>query len=141
MNTLFALWVACLPMFVVTNPQDIRDQLARKWLMVELEMNGKKYNEAWLNRQRQNGLASVLEFQKNGACQVHVYTKGPQGRTQKKTTLNKWTISEDEKTLTILTADAPPQVFTIIKVSTKKLILSMETKEEKQTFTYKVVKD
>ena len=138
MTTLIALWIACLPF---SAPDDLRDQIARKWLMIGVEMNGKKYGEEWLERQRQNGLASVLEFQKGGTCQVHVYTKGPQGRTQKKTTVNKWKLSDDNKQLTIITADAPPQVFNIVKASSKKLILMMETKEEKQIFTYKSIKD
>jgi hypothetical protein len=137
MNTLLALLLACLP----TQTEDLRSQLSRKWLMIGMEINGKKYDEKWLARQRQNGLASVLEFQKSGACQVHVYTKGPQGRSQRKTTLNKWQLSEDQTTLTILTEGAPPQVFKIIKASTKRLMLSMETPEEKQVFTYKAVKD
>ncbi len=137
MHVLLACLLTCLPFSTTA----LRDQIARRWLMIGMEMNGKKYDEAWLDRQRQNGLASVLEFQKNGACQVHIYTKGPQGRTLKKTTLNKWQLSEDEKQLTILTADAPPQVFTIVKVSSKKMILSMESKDEKQVFIYKSVKE
>ncbi|TAE18928.1 MAG: hypothetical protein EAZ95_03050 [Bacteroidetes bacterium] len=137
MNTLLALLLVVLP----TQTDDLRAQLSRKWLMIGVEMNGKKYGEAWLERQRQNGLASVLEFQKSGACQVHVYTKGPQGRSQRKTTLNKWQLSEDQTTLTILTEGAPPQVFKIIKASNKRLMLAMETPEEKQVFTYKAVKD
>jgi hypothetical protein len=139
MTSLLSAWFLCVSFCV--QPTGVREQISRKWLMIGVEMNGKKYGEEWLERQRQNGLASVLEFQKSGACQVHVYTKGPQGRTQKKTTLNKWKLSEDEKQLTILTDGAPPQIFTIMKVSSKRLTLQMQVEKETQVFTYKAVKD
>jgi|GEM_PF-5371174 len=140
MNTLFAflcVW-ATLP---ALQPTDARDQLSRKWLMIGFELNGKKYNEAWLERQRQNGLASVLEFHKNGACQLHIHSKGPAGRNQKKTSQNKWQLSEDEKQLIIKAENEPPQTFTVIKISSKKLVLAIENKDEKQVFTYKSIKD
>ena len=141
MQLLFAfLYAACMTASP-THPTDLRDQLARKWLMIEMTMNGKKYDEKWLERQRQNGLASVLEFHKNGACQVHIHTKGIGGRTQKKTTNNKWQLSEDGKQLTIKTEGEPSQVFDVVKISSKKLILSVGAEKEKQVFTYKSIKD
>lgn len=141
MNTLFAFLLAWSILPAPASPTDTRERLARKWLMIGFELNGKKYNEEWLERQRQNGLASVLEFQKNGACLLHIHSKGPGGRNQKKTKQNKWRLSEDETQLTIIAENEPPQTFTIVKVSNKKLILASETKEEKQIFTYKSLKD
>ena len=141
MNLLFAFLLFFGSPTPEASPTDLRDQLSRKWLMIGFEVNGKKYSEAWLERQRQNGLASVLEFQKNGACQVHIHSKGPGGRNQKKTKQNKWQLSEDQTQLIIKAENEPAQNFTIIKVSNKKLILTSETKDAKQIFTYKSIKD
>jgi hypothetical protein len=53
----------CFATLLLTSfAQNNRTELiSRKWLMIEMQMDGKKYPEEALARQRQNGLASILQ--------------------------------------------------------------------------------
>ena len=134
------LFLATLLTLSASTPQNISNKIAKRWLMIGMEVNGKKYGKEWLDRQRQNGIASVLQFQKNGSCQVHIYTKSRGGNSQKKTTNNRWEVSSDDTKLLIKSEKEPPQSFTIISLSGKKMVLALEDQNGKQVFSYKSIK-
>jgi hypothetical protein len=115
--------------------------IARQWLMTEMEIDGKRYTEAWLERQRQNSVASILQFSKNGSCYVHIYAKGPGGQRQKRTQTNQWQFLDSETKLTIQAKDEPAQTFNIEKITAKKLVLSIKDGKSQQIFTYKAMKE
>ena len=129
---IFILSVLCLSFA----SKDRSELLARKWLMTGMQVEGSTISEEMLERQRRSGLVSILEFRKGGSCFVHLKT--PKGKTTK---TNKWQLSEDQNKLTIQPDGEPAQVFTIEKVSAKKMTLSIYDNGSKQFFSYKSIKD
>ncbi len=123
--------------FSFTNPQkDRTDLLARAWIMSEMQVQGKKYSEKMLERQRQNGMITVLHFRKNGTCDVSIKTA-----KNKKNLKNTWRFEDNQQKLIITPANEPPQIFSIEKLSSRKMVLSMVEGKEKQVFAYKEVKE
>jgi hypothetical protein len=114
-------------------------QLARQWIMTGMEVNGKAISTKMIERQQRNGMVTILEFRKNGSCSVKIKTA--QGRTTKR---NKWRFEDKQKKLIIThkTKDGAEtkQVFDILKISSKKLILSLKDRRETQIFIYKAYK-
>lgn len=128
----------CLSFWIMSYPvTDTEELLIRKWMMVEMQIEGKKYGESMLERQRSKGLVTILQFAKGGLC--YVFTKSPKGKTTKK---NKWKLSEDGSKLTIQPEEgSQAQSFDIVKISSKKLVLSLNDGKNTQVFTYKALKD
>lgn len=113
--------------------------LARQWIMTGMEVNGKAISNTMMERQQRSGIVTILEFSKNGRCSVKIRT--PQGRTTKR---NQWKFQDSQKKLVIThkekSGKETRQVFEIIKISSKKLILSMKDRRETQLFIYKAYK-
>ncbi|MCU0443886.1 MAG: hypothetical protein MUE85_03140 [Microscillaceae bacterium] len=131
---IFVFFVLSLWAFV---GKDRTDLLAQKWQMEEMQVEGRKYSSEMIERQRQNGLVTILQFNKNNT--VLVIVKTPKGKTTKR---NKWQFADNQTKLIIQPeGDEPPQTFSIDKISSKKLILSIIDNGAKQIFTYKVLKD
>jgi hypothetical protein len=117
--------------------KDKTELLAQKWQMEEMQVEGRKYSSEMLERQRQNGLVTILQFNKNNTALVILKT--PKGKTTKR---NKWQFAENQTKLIIQPeGDEPTQTFNIDKISSKKLVLSIVDNGAKQIFTYKVLKD
>lgn len=114
-------------------------QLARQWIMTGMEVNGKAISTKMIERQQRNGMLTILEFRKNGNCSVKIQTA--QGRTTKR---NTWKFEDNQKKLIIThktkEGTETKQVFEIIKISSKKLILSLKDRRETQIFIYKAYK-
>lgn len=123
-----------------TNPnfKSKTELIARKWVMQDMTVEGRTYSEEMVERQRRNGLVTILQFSKSGACYVIIKTR--KGRTTKK---NKWQFLENETKLEIQPEKnkLETQVFNIEKLSSKKMTLSLEDNGTKQVFTYKVLKE
>ncbi len=116
--------------------KDRTDLLARAWIMSEMQVQGKKYSEKMLERQRKNGMITVLHFRKNGTCEVKITSS-----KNKKNLKNMWRFEDNQQKLIIAPANEPEQVFFIEKLSSKKMVLSMTEGKEKQIFAYKEVKE
>lgn len=117
--------------------KDRTDLLAQKWVMQEMQVGGSVFSEEMVERQRRNGIETILQFNKNNTCLVHIRT--PKGKTTKR---NKWQFMENQTKLMIQPeGDEPAQTFTIEKLSAKKMILALMDNNSKQTFVYKVLKD
>ena len=136
MKNISFIFIICLSMVSFIS-KDRSDLLARKWLMTGMQVEGSTISEEMLERQRSSGLVSILEFRKGGSCFVHLKT--PKGKVTK---TNKWQLSEDQNKLTIQPEGGEPaQVFTIEKLSAKKMTLSIYDNGSKQFFSYKSIKD
>jgi hypothetical protein len=116
--------------------KDRTDLLARAWIMSEMQVQGKKYSEKMLERQRQNGMVTILHFRKNGTCDVSI-----KSAKNKKNLRNTWRFEDNQQKLIITPSNEPAQVFFIEKLSSKKMVLSMVEGKEKQIFAYKEVKE
>lgn len=113
--------------------------LARQWIMVGMEINGKAISDKMMARQQRNGMVSIVEFSKSGRCNIRIRTS--QARTTKR---NEWKFEDKQKKLVIThkpkNGAETKQVFDIIKISSKKLILSLKDRRETQIFIYKAYK-
>lgn len=119
-------------------PKDKAELLARKWIMVEMQVDGKTYSEEMLERQRARGLTTILRFTKTGSC--YIYIQSSKGRTTKK---NTWKFLDNQTLLHIQPEESgEAQIFSVEKLSAKKLVLSLEDSENNsvQSFTYKAIK-
>ncbi|MDX2305336.1 MAG: hypothetical protein NW226_21175 [Microscillaceae bacterium] len=110
--------------------------LLRKWEMIEMHIEGSTISEEMLERQRQSSVKTVMEFRSGGVCYLYIYTQ--KGRILKK---NKWQLSEDQGKLTIQPEEGPAQSFDIVKISSKKMTLSIKDGNDTQLFTYRSVKE
>ncbi|NJO01299.1 MAG: hypothetical protein HC880_06045 [Bacteroidia bacterium] len=118
--------------------KDKTDLLARKWMMVEMKLDGQLLSQEMLERQRNNGMTTILHFTENGQCYVYVQTL--KGRTTKR---NTWKFTDEQSKIIIQPeGEEPAQSFDIVKLTGKLMILSFEDPTSKQTqvFTYKAVK-
>lgn len=130
----FILFITSL-LFSAEFKKDPRDLLARKWVMTSMKVEDKNYSEAMLERQRQQGLVTILQFTKGGTC--NVYIKTPKGRTTKR---NRWQFANEAQQLVIQTEGGESQVFDIVKLSAKKMTLSLNDNGTTQIFHYKSIK-
>lgn len=118
--------------------------IAQKWTLVGMELNGTLVNKEMMERQRQQGMLSVIQFTKSGM--MYIFIKSPKmmvksnagGKTQK----NRWKFTENQTKLTITPQNGDPTTtFDIVKLSKKKMILSLEDEVNgKQSFVYEVYK-
>ncbi|HAS46278.1 MAG TPA: hypothetical protein DCS93_37705 [Microscillaceae bacterium] len=112
--------------------------LSRQWIMTGMEVNGKAISDKMLERQQRSGILTILEFRPNGNYNVRIST--PKGRTTKR---NKWRFEDKQKKLVIIAKESgkeTEQAFDILKISSKKLILSLKDRRETQIFIYKAYK-
>jgi hypothetical protein len=117
--------------------KDRTDLLAQKWVMQEMQMGNSLFSEEMVERQRRNGIETILHFNKNNTCLVHI--RSPKGKTTKR---NKWQFMENQTKLMIQPeGDEPAQTFAIEKLSAKKMVLTIMDNGSKQIFVYKVLKD
>lgn len=116
---------------------DKANQLQRKWVAVEMRVEGNVINETMLDRQRQSGLITILEFKKGGVYLLHLKT--PKGRSVKR---NTWKLTENDTQLHVKPeGNEPEQIFTVEKITSKKLILSLNDNGQRQVFIYKEYKE
>lgn len=126
----------CFSFTPKNTPKDRTELLSRGWIMSEMQMQGKKYSEKMMERQRKNGMVTILHFRKNGSCEVTIRTA-----KNKKNLKNKWRFEDNQQKLIISPANEPEQIFMIEKLTSKKMVLSMMEGNEKQVFVYKEVKE
>lgn len=136
------IWIFFLMIVVLSsmnfNGKDKTKLIAKKWVMTGMEVEGNTYGEEDMERQRRKGLVTILQFTSKGSCYVHIRT--PKGKTTKR---NRWKFTEDQTQIIIQAENSKSsQLFTIEKISGKKLILSLKDKENnsKQIFVYKAIK-
>ncbi|OJJ20469.1 hypothetical protein BKI52_18605 [marine bacterium AO1-C] len=112
--------------------------LSRQWIMTGMEVNGKAISDKMMERQQRSGILTILEFRANGNYNIRIST--PKGRTTKR---NKWRFEDKQKKLVIITKEGgkeAEQAFDILKITSKKLILSLKDRRETQIFIYKAYK-
>jgi hypothetical protein len=111
--------------------------ISRSWIMSKMDMGQQQYSEEMMERQRSNGIKTVLQFTPNGACYIRIIT--PNGSTTKK---NTWKIMEGENQLVMYPEEkSQVQTFDIIKLTSKVMILSIDDDGIKSTFHYKAYKE
>ncbi len=133
--SLFLILISLLQMSFIT--KDSTKLISRAWVMSRLEMGKQVYAEDIVERQRSNGIKTVLDFKSNGVCYIKVIT--PKGGTTKK---NTWKIIEEKNQLVMYPEDkSQTQAFDIVKLSSKVLVISLEEDGIISTFYYKVYKD
>ena len=132
------LVVGLLTMSFTWVVKDRTKLLSRQWIMTGMEVNGKAISDKMMERQQRSGILTILEFRANGNYNVRIST--PKGRTTKR---NKWRFEDQQKKLVIITKEngkETEQAFDILKISSKKLILSLKDRRETQIFIYKAYK-
>lgn len=132
------LVVGLLSMSFSLAVKDRTKLLSRQWIMTGMEVNGKAISNKMLERQQRSGILTILEFRANGNYNVRIST--PKGRTTKR---NKWRFEDNQKQLVTITKEGgkeTEQAFEILKISSKKLILSLKDRRETQIFIYKAYK-
>ncbi len=133
----FLLFLAFAISIAWTNPiKDKTDLLARQWLMVAMEVEGRTISEEMMAQQRRKGMATILRFTENGS--FYIYIHSPKGKATKR---NRWKFNEDQTKIYVQPEEeGPAMTFTIEKLSSKKMTLSIEDGGQKQIFSYKAVK-
>ncbi len=118
-------------------PKDRTQLLSRQWVLVSMNIDGQAINEDMMARQRQKGPQTVLQFNSDGACYIHIFT-----RKGKITKLNKWQFQEEQTHLLIEPEDedAPTQRFFIRKISNKELVLVLHENKQEHLFAYRALK-
>ncbi len=113
--------------------------LCRSWIMSKMDMEGTQYSEEMVERQQRSGVVTVLEFAPNGACYLKISNPKSKGKTTKR---NRWKLLENDTQLLIQPEEqSQAQVFDIIKLTAKVMILSIEENGAKSTFHYKAYKE
>lgn len=131
LHTIFLLFISLFSFS--TQPVDgTKEMLSRQWVLEGLKIEGKYYDKSILESRQ--GMHNILEFGTNGKC----YIKSPKG---KKLQENTWKLSEDETTIVIISGeDGSKQIYNIMELKSKKLILTMQDGDVKNIFIYKAVK-
>ncbi|GAB4396077.1 MAG: hypothetical protein OHK0053_09000 [Microscillaceae bacterium] len=133
------LWITPLLLAMQAAPltKSRADLLIRQWIMVGMDMDGTKFTEEAFAQKRAQGRATVMQFLKGGTSYVKIYTNSIQGRAVSSTKRNTWKFNEDETQLIIKAEDEPdPQVFDIVKLSAKKMVLAYNDNGTRQVFYY-----
>ncbi|MCS6821228.1 MAG: hypothetical protein NZ551_05085 [Microscillaceae bacterium] len=119
---------------------DKKKMITQKWILTELRINKQVFSQEVLEQKQKSIGITILEFLPNGT--VYLHSKTPKSRPQIQT--NQWKIEgEKENKLIIQTkveGEVTSQVFEIVKISTKKLILSLKEGRDIQIFTYRPYK-
>ncbi|NJL12068.1 MAG: hypothetical protein HC913_03030 [Microscillaceae bacterium] len=133
------LWITpfLLAMQMAPLPKSRAELLLRQWIMVSMEIDGTKFTEEAFAQKRAQGRATVMQFLKGGTSYVKIYTNSIHGRAVSSTKRNSWKLNEEETQLIIKSEDEPtPQVFNIVKLTAKKMVLAYDDKGTRQVFYY-----
>jgi len=113
--------------------KNTKEMLSQQWVLQGLKIERKYYDKEDL-ASRSPSMKNILEFSANGKC----YIKSPKG---KKLQENTWKLMEDQNSLQINSAeDGGEQVYQIMELKSKKLVLNMEDGKVKNIFIYKALK-
>lgn len=116
--------------------QKARKDLVRKWELVEIQLDKLRLSEQELRSKKGN---TLIEFREDGSCLITPALKDAKAK------INRWRLAEDDSKLIITSKEEQSaknynQKFSIDKLSSKVLIISVGEKTDREVYTYKAIR-
>ncbi len=116
--------------------QKARKDLVRKWELVEIQLDKLRLGEQELRSKKGN---TLIEFREDGSCLITPALKDAKAK------INRWRLAEDDSKLIITSKEEQSaknynQKFSIDKLSSKVLIISVGEKNDREVYTYKAIR-
>lgn len=116
--------------------QKARKDLVRKWELVEIQLDKLRLGEQELRSKKGN---TLIEFREDGSCLITPALKDAKAK------INRWRLAEDDSKLIITSKEEQSaknynQKFSIDKLSSKVLIISVGEKTDREVYTYKAIR-
>lgn len=116
--------------------QKARKALVRKWELTEIQLDKLRIGEQELRDKKGN---TLMEFREDGSCLITPALKDAKAK------INRWRLAEDDSKLIITSKEEQSaknynQKFSIDKLSSKVLIISVGEKTDREVYTYKAIR-